>query len=267
MIQPSSALIVRADLAIGDCVRKMRDAGVGSVLVVSDDQNLEPIGMFTERDLIRNIDEIQHGGHWNRAVRTVMSKKLVTLPIEDLKNASKLMLEKGFRHLPLTQRNPNGKASIVGIISMRDLFKDAVDQLGRYDGAFDFFSPRGQKPTQLAIAAIDPGVARVIQNLYGTFKNLKIRAETQVPLDHLEGIHALLYDLDGRQPAEWSATLRALNQNPDAPFTVVSFSGDHINAESRAILTKLGESRKFAVFEKPLNVFGVLRQLDPFVNL
>ena len=46
MIQPSPAVVVRADTPIADCVQLMIEHGVGSVLVVSDDIRQELLGFL-----------------------------------------------------------------------------------------------------------------------------------------------------------------------------------------------------------------------------
>lgn len=59
----------------------------------------------------------------------IMTERLVTIEASDyLKNAYKIMREKGIRHLPVT--GPNGK--VVGIISDRDL-KLAMSKIVDYD--------------------------------------------------------------------------------------------------------------------------------------
>ena len=60
---PSPAIVVPADMTIGDAVRKMRDNKVGSLLVVREIKPHDLVGVFTERDLLNKIDEIQHGGY------------------------------------------------------------------------------------------------------------------------------------------------------------------------------------------------------------
>ena len=49
---------VRADLPIAECVRVLRDRSVGALVVLSDNVFEEIVGIFTERDLVKNIELI-----------------------------------------------------------------------------------------------------------------------------------------------------------------------------------------------------------------
>ena len=120
-IHPSPALGVSAHTPIGDCVRLMRDRSVGSLLIMSHQDPGQLVGIFTERDLLKWVDEIQHGGHWEKPVAHLMSKPVVTLPISRFDEAAALMIEKRFRHLPIIYDDPANRGQIAGVISMRDL--------------------------------------------------------------------------------------------------------------------------------------------------
>ena len=98
-VHPSPALVVPADLSIGDCVRKMRDHHVGSVLVVRGSTPYDLIGIFTERDLVNRIDEIEHGGYWSKPVSTVDGRPAITLSIYEIDKASETMLRCGIEHI------------------------------------------------------------------------------------------------------------------------------------------------------------------------
>jgi CBS domain-containing protein len=76
------------------------------------------VGILTERDLVYALS----GGSKNLASKTVkdiMTRKLIfTCPETSNTEAKKLMLENQIRHLPVFSGE-----SLVGIISMRDVFK------------------------------------------------------------------------------------------------------------------------------------------------
>ncbi|MFN7685462.1 MAG: CBS domain-containing protein [Oligoflexia bacterium] len=71
MIRPSPALCVSSHTPIADCVRLMRSRDVGSLLVMSTSRPDELVGIFTERDLLKWVDKIQQGGHWEKPVALV----------------------------------------------------------------------------------------------------------------------------------------------------------------------------------------------------
>lgn len=85
---------------------------VGSALVI---ENAKPAGIFTERDILRalaaDFDAARH------PVAQWMTRDPVTVDAEtDVREARDLMLERGFRHLPVTDGG-----ELVGVVSIRDL--------------------------------------------------------------------------------------------------------------------------------------------------
>ena len=99
-------------------VAAMYRAGIGSVVVVDDRGT--PIGIFTERDLVRVIAE---GIPLSIPVERVMTTRVITASIdESLNTAAHKMLDHGIRHLPVVDNS--GK--LVGIISIRDVVKALI---------------------------------------------------------------------------------------------------------------------------------------------
>lgn len=85
---------------------------VGSALVI---EGSKPAGIFTERDILRalaaDFDAASH------PVAQWMTRDPVTVDVEtDVRDARDLMLESGFRHLPVTDGG-----ELVGVVSIRDL--------------------------------------------------------------------------------------------------------------------------------------------------
>ena len=125
MVRPKPALAVKADTPIGECVRLMKEHNVGSVLVISDDEKGDLVGIFTERDLLKMIKIVDEGRHLDKPVRTVMTKKVKTIDYTRIHEALDIMVENGFRHLPVVSTGNDGKVRVAGVISMRDLLKQA----------------------------------------------------------------------------------------------------------------------------------------------
>lgn len=97
---------------VAEAATVMGERGVGSALVVEGD---EPVGIFTERDALRALASDFDAPH--QPVAQWMSRGLTTLPADaDARAARDLMLERGFRHLPVVE---GGR--VVGIVSLRDL--------------------------------------------------------------------------------------------------------------------------------------------------
>ncbi len=94
---------------------KMRERGIGSVVIVNE--NNEPIGIVTERDLV--IKVVSEGRHPDEVIaENIMSSPVITVEEDiDVNEAIKIMVNRGIRRLPIV--NEEGK--LVGIITMQDL--------------------------------------------------------------------------------------------------------------------------------------------------
>jgi CBS domain-containing protein len=103
---------------IGEAAQKMVDRGVGSA-VVSDFGRL--IGILTERDLMRAIAARTHSSE-TRVREWMTPEPITTGPDTTPEQAARIMLDEGFRHLPVVE---NERA--VGIVSIRDVLRWTTD--------------------------------------------------------------------------------------------------------------------------------------------
>lgn len=104
-------------------VELMRDRDIGAVMVV--DRN-KLIGIFTERDCLRNVSAAGRNPQ-EVLVSDVMTKKVrfITLDVE-VSQGLALMTERYFRHLPVLDEHKN----ILGIVSIGDLVKAKISDQG-----------------------------------------------------------------------------------------------------------------------------------------
>jgi CBS domain-containing protein len=115
----SDVLTVDPADTIGETAQKMVERGVSSA-VVSDYGNL--IGIVTERDLTRAVAGRTHSSE--ARVREWMTADPLTLgPDATPAEAAKIMLDNGFRHVPIVA---DGRA--VGIVSIRDVARWSTEE-------------------------------------------------------------------------------------------------------------------------------------------
>ncbi len=119
---------VRADTPISECVKILRNKNIGALIIASDDGSDGLGGIFTERDLIKNIELIQHGDFWNTPVRTVMSSPVRTVTVDELAEAPMIMAKFHIRHLPVVSVVA-GKTHVIGVLSMRDIFRIMMESI------------------------------------------------------------------------------------------------------------------------------------------
>ena len=107
---------VEPDATLEDAAMRMFERRVGSALVL-DGSRL--VGIVTERDVLRVVAERRLAG---TTVSDCMTHHPETVGSDDtIEQAAMLMLHGGFRHLPVVEGE-----DVVGIVSMRDLVRDAL---------------------------------------------------------------------------------------------------------------------------------------------
>ncbi|MFZ8790434.1 MAG: CBS domain-containing protein [Acidilobaceae archaeon] len=104
---------VGVGVSVRDVVRVVYENSIGSIVIVDDVGR--PIGIFTERDLLRLVAQ---GASLDSPVDSVMSRDLVVVKdVEGVVRAAMLMSEHRIRHLPVV----DDEGKLVGVISVRDV--------------------------------------------------------------------------------------------------------------------------------------------------
>lgn len=100
--------------SVEDAIQLMHKKKISAVMVMDKDK---PVGIFTERDVVRSY--IKKNGRKFRQIplKDVMTKKLIVAGENDnLGDIMAIMVEKNIRHLPVLD---DGK--IVNMLSIRDV--------------------------------------------------------------------------------------------------------------------------------------------------
>ena len=106
--------------SVFDALTLMNQKDVGAVLVQIEDYL---VGILSERDYMRNVILDMHASKKTK-VSEVMTRDLVTVTPEDtIVHCIALTKKHHVRHLPVVKA---GKA--VGMISLRDLFLDVIEE-------------------------------------------------------------------------------------------------------------------------------------------
>ena len=109
IVKPSFIAVAPED-TLGEVAERMSAQNVGAV-VVKDFGRL--IGVLTERDLLRAMAARVHTS--DARVRQWMTEDPITAPPDmSFDDAQQIMLDKGFRHLPVVDGE-----TILGIVSLR----------------------------------------------------------------------------------------------------------------------------------------------------
>ena len=115
-IMSTDLVTVELNATVAEAANVMGARGVGSALVLDGGT---AAGIFTERDVLRALASDFDAAH--HPVADWMTHNPTTIEADaELMEALDLMLTRGFRHLPVTDRG-----ELVGIVSLRDLSRGA----------------------------------------------------------------------------------------------------------------------------------------------
>jgi CBS domain-containing protein len=106
---------VRPYSNVKDVVRKMNKFGIGSVVVVEDNR---PVGIITERDILRRIVE-QFLDPGLIKAKDIMSTQLITIRGDvSIEEAASLMARRKIKKLPVVEGE-----RLVGIVTSMDVMR------------------------------------------------------------------------------------------------------------------------------------------------
>lgn len=110
---------VKVNGNVKEAVQKMNKFNIGSVVVVD---GRRPVGILTERDILRRIVE-QCIDPSIFKVKDIMSSPVETIdPDINIEDAARLMTKKGIKKLPVVEDD-----SLVGIVTSMDLMRAAPE--------------------------------------------------------------------------------------------------------------------------------------------
>jgi len=105
--------VVRPDSSVKEVVATMNKFDIGSIVVVQGDR---PVGIITERDILRRIVEPCLAPETLTA-RQVMSSPVLTInETASIDEAAKLMVKKNIKKLPVMD-----KQKLVGVVTFTDI--------------------------------------------------------------------------------------------------------------------------------------------------
>ncbi len=187
---------------VSDASARMRDAGVGSVVVVDGER---PIGIFTERDLIRFA--ASGGDPAATKVSEWMTENPDTCePSEPVVKAFERLSQRGYRHIPVVEGS-----ALVGIVTMRDLMSMARIEPVAAPGAME--APKGL--AGVIVAETEVGDVRGQEGFY---HYRQYNAVELAEKRSLEDVWFLMFEgalPDADQRAEFEAMVRPLMRIPE----------------------------------------------------
>jgi len=118
----SNIISIDKDKSVADAIGQLVENEVGALIVVD---NGKPVGMFTERDVLKSWTRKGNILFKDIKVGEVMTTNLIICEIEDdLCYVTTIMIKNRIRHLPIVENT-----KIVAMLSIRDVVKAQVSDL------------------------------------------------------------------------------------------------------------------------------------------
>lgn len=120
-------ITIRPEQSIREAAALLSQYNIGALVVVPEGGQ-KPVGIISERDIIRRAVENEHV--FSERVQDLMTREVITgVPQDDLYSVMHTMTEKRFRHLPIMD-----EGKLIGIVSIGDVLKAERDA---YRGEID----------------------------------------------------------------------------------------------------------------------------------
>lgn len=114
--KPETVICITADKTLLEASQLLAEHNIGAVVVV--DHSDTPIGILSERDIVRKLAMV-HGEAIDHKVGDVMTEDIIIgFPEDDLSYVTSTMTDKHIRHLPIMEDQ-----KLVGMISIGDVVK------------------------------------------------------------------------------------------------------------------------------------------------
>jgi CBS domain-containing protein len=137
-IMSAKVKTAKTDSTVMEIVRKMNKFDVGSIIIL--DSAARPVGIITERDVLRKIVEPQLPPDAVKAMQ-VMSAPLVTISADvGVEQAAKLMSERKIKKLPVVE-----EGKLVGIVTSMDIMRTEPKLISQLGELICPYYPSGKK--------------------------------------------------------------------------------------------------------------------------
>ena len=118
----SNIISIAKDRSVADAISQMVEHEVGALIILDGEK---PVGMFTERDVLKTWTRKGNTLFKDIQVSEVMTTNLIISEVDDdLCYVTTIMIKNRIRHLPIVD-----KSKIVAMLSIRDVVKAQVSDL------------------------------------------------------------------------------------------------------------------------------------------
>jgi CBS domain-containing protein len=264
-IKPSPALTLSEHTSIGETIHFLTTHQVGSVIITAYNDPNRPVGIFTERDLLKWALQISGKSQWNTAIGHIMTKTLITITTEQLGQADELMIQHHIRHLPVVYLDDDGVSRLAGIVSMRDAFKKLVEenkQIRQRLREIDL------KPS-ITVLAKTPTSRKLQSSLLSNRANLQFLPENanhEDVLQHLLNSEAFVFDIDDYPANKWTSIVKKILESNSKPDLFLVMDPKQHDTKTIEALKTMQSANVLNVFFKPINLIQYLEKIEGSIH-
>jgi CBS domain-containing protein len=132
LVRHQEPLTMPPSATVREACQRMRDRGVGAVLVVAGGDNDRLLGIFTGRDAVHRVLAEGKSAVQTRLVDVMTPEPTVIAPHTSAIEALRLMEDMRCRHVPVVQDD-----KVVGIVSRLDFSGIELDRLDEETGLWE----------------------------------------------------------------------------------------------------------------------------------
>ena len=116
-IMSRNVAYVNADTLLTEAIERMSRDGISCLMICDGDW---PVGILTERDIVRHVASITPGVTMAETVESIMTSPVQTLPTSaSLDDILKLTASSRFRHIPIVDE----AGVLAGIVTQTDVIR------------------------------------------------------------------------------------------------------------------------------------------------
>lgn len=258
-----SVLIADSNDTVESSLARMNEAQVGSILVVKDSTI---IGIFTERDVLKNWSNLCRSSFKSSPISAVMSSPVHSINVRELHKAGEVMTARRIRHLPVV----DDETRLLGILSIRDVLADFVAREGKSTTRKK--RPPSKNEVVLHLLMPTEGLESILADITPPNWSQKkwpdfdewLHSPTfreEVKNAH----HAVFADLDGIPLSSRKKLLRelfSLSQGEAAPCIFLCLSRSLLTQSELSALHEIASKTHWHVFERPIALAPLVAEFE-----
>ena len=259
-IKPSPALTLSEHTSIGDTISFLIEHQVGSVIITAYNDAQKPIGIFSERDLLKWVLKFGQSNLWATAIGNIMTRGLITVKTTEMEKANELMIKNHIRHIPVVFDDDDGVTRLAGMISMRDAFKSLVEANKTILEKYSQLDIR----KSVTVLARNPQSRKLQSSILANRANIRFLPETSDKDEiakEARSSEAFIFDIDQYSPQEWTSILKSVLEKGHSDVYLLLDQLLH-DQKSVTALKTMQTGGVLTVFYKPINIIQYLTKIE-----